>query len=86
MGKCAAGNELPMRGSCPKCGATSSEPCPEALRIAREEREILIRALAFFADGNNWMREAECDPNSSNFRGVQVALDALAAVGTGKQP
>jgi len=45
MNRCAAGNELPQRGACPKCGAASSEPCPEALRIAREERETLIRAL-----------------------------------------
>ncbi len=45
MSKCAAGHELPKRGSCPKCGARSNEPCPEALRIAYEQRDILIRAL-----------------------------------------
>jgi hypothetical protein len=44
MGKCAAGNELPTRGPCKTCGASSNEPCPEALRIASEERHELLTA------------------------------------------
>lgn len=45
------------------------------------DRDVLVTALEFFADGNNWMREAACDPNSGNFRGTKVAFDALATLG-----
>lgn len=47
MNRCAAGNELPNRDACPKCGASSNEPCPEALRMAREERDSLVAALEY---------------------------------------
>jgi hypothetical protein len=38
------------------------------------------KALEFYADGNNWMREAACDPNSSRFRGTNVAVEALSSL------
>lgn len=45
-GVCAAGTKLPKHGPCPKCGVGPSTPCPEAHRIAREERDALEKELA----------------------------------------
>ncbi len=47
----------------------------EALMI---ENERLRNTLVIFSDPKNWRRNGICDPNSSNFRGEQIASDALA--------
>jgi hypothetical protein len=81
MSKCAAGVELLRRGTCPKCGATNREPCPEAFRIANEERQALISFAEFIRDGY-----ARCDINHVDFRvgAYKAALDVLARVGSVK--
>ena len=43
------------------------------LEIAR-----LRGAIEVFADPLSWRRDGSCDPNSSNFRGQQIAADALS--------
>lgn len=48
---------------------------------ARTNRELfLIRIIEIFALDANWRRDGRCDPNSSNFDGIEVAKKALAAV------
>jgi len=45
-GQCAAGYKLPsMDRPCTKCGATSREPCPEALAMQEDEIARLRDAL-----------------------------------------
>jgi len=75
MNKCAAGNELPKRGACPKCGARDNEPCPEAFRIASEERETLLTALR---------RIRSLEPKNVSKYAQQIAGEALDLVGSPK--
>lgn len=60
-------------------GRTEAENRANAEFIVKavNNHDALVKALEFFADGNNWMRDGECDPNSGNFRGTQVAQEAL---------
>jgi hypothetical protein len=47
----------------------------EAMQV---EAERLRNALVVFSDPLNWRRDGICDPNSANFRGQQIANDALS--------
>lgn len=52
----------------------------EELDAAADYIDTLVEALEFFADGGNWIRDSKLDPNSGNFRAVQIAQDALDGI------
>ena len=49
-------------------------------RIETLQTEIqrLRNTLIVFSDPLNWRRDGICDPNSGNFKGQQIANDALS--------
>lgn len=60
-----------------------SELPPVSIYVARidemqTEIERLRNTLIVFSDPLNWRLDGCCDPNSSNFRGQQIANDALS--------
>lgn len=60
-----------------------SELPPVSVYVARIENmqieiERLRNTLVIFSDSTNWRREGICDPNSGNFKGQQIANDALS--------
>lgn len=50
-----------------------------AAAFAAKDREIarLKQALLILADPTSWQRDNICDPNSSNFQGLQIAQSTL---------
>jgi hypothetical protein len=60
-----------------------SELPPVSVYVSRIEEmqteiERLRNALIVFSDPLSWRRDAICDPNSGNFKGQQIANDALS--------
>jgi hypothetical protein len=47
----------------------------EALQV---EMQRLRNTLIVYSDPLSWRRDGVCDPNSANFRGQQIANDALS--------
>jgi hypothetical protein len=47
----------------------------EALQV---EIQRLRNTLIVYSDPLSWRRDGICDPNSGNFRGQQIANDALS--------
>jgi hypothetical protein len=78
-GYCAAGTKLPKRGPCPKCGAKSDEPCPEAYRIAAEQRDALVKKLEEIHDiAQDTTLHVECWQKLQNI--AATAASALASI------
>lgn len=44
----------------------------------QDEIQRLRNSLVIFSDPLNWRRDGICDPNSGNFKGQQIANDALS--------
>lgn len=60
-----------------------SELPPVSVYVARIENmqteiERLRNTLIVFSDPLSWRRDGICDPNSGNFKGQQIANDALS--------
>lgn len=50
----------------------------------RSKLDLAVKALERFSDIGAWMFNGECDANSSNFCGQDIARTALAAIKEGE--
>jgi hypothetical protein len=61
-----------------RCEAQFSKGVAGNITEAAAEITRLREALEVFADPSSWRLNGMCDPNSSNFRGQQIAVSALS--------